>query len=78
MYVCAYYLQLHAYFYFKIKLKLYILKGKELESDPGSGIIMSTQSLVLQGVNRNTSGEYICQVREHVNRKQIALLRNFM
>ena len=38
------------------------LKGAEIESDPSAGIIISTHSLVLQGVNRNTSGEYICQV----------------
>ena len=38
------------------------MKGAEIESDPSAGIIISTHSLVLQGVNRNTSGEYICQV----------------
>ncbi|XP_023348793.1 uncharacterized protein LOC111717526 [Eurytemora carolleeae] len=36
-------------------------KGVELSANPEQGIIRSTQSLVLQGVNRNSSGEYSCQ-----------------
>ena len=39
----------------------FVFKGVELSANPEQGIIMSTQSLVLQGVNRNSSGEYTCQ-----------------
>ena len=45
-----------------VSMVFLFLKGAEIESDPSAGIIISTHSLVLQGVNRNTSGEYICQV----------------
>lgn len=41
--------------------KNFCFKGVELSANPEQGIIMSTQSLVLQGVNRNSSGEYSCQ-----------------
>ena len=40
---------------------LLLLQGVELFPNPDQGIIMSTQSLVLQKVVRNSSGEYSCQ-----------------
>ncbi len=38
-----------------------IFQGKELHHNIDAGVIISNQSLVIQGVVRNTSGEYTCK-----------------
>ena len=37
------------------------LQGEILHQDPAKGIIMSTQSLVLQKVDRTKVGTYVCR-----------------
>jgi hypothetical protein len=38
-----------------------LFQGKELHHNIDAGVIISNQSLVIQGVIRNTSGEYTCK-----------------
>ncbi len=42
-------------------LRIHTFQGEPLYQDPDAGVIMSTQSLVLQGVTRDSLGEYVCR-----------------
>lgn len=42
-------------------LLLFIFQGKPLYQDPAAGVIMSTQSLVLQHVSKDALGDYVCR-----------------
>ena len=55
------YLYIYYLSYVSKQVLLLLLQGVELFPNPDQGIIMSTQSLVLQKVVRNSSGEYSCQ-----------------
>ncbi|KAK8378713.1 hypothetical protein O3P69_009430 [Scylla paramamosain] len=39
----------------------WFLKGQELEQNVSAGIIVANRSLVLQGVGRRSSGDYVCK-----------------
>ena len=44
-----------------LTLHCFLFQTQLLHQDPDKGIIMSTQSLVLQKVTRETVGDYVCR-----------------
>ncbi|XP_068204828.1 nephrin-like isoform X2 [Palaemon carinicauda] len=49
----------------KVQVVRWFLGDVELHHNVSAGIIQSNQSLVLQGVKRASSGEYVCQATNH-------------